>query len=105
MMSNNVTLVTYPEGTFLKSYNTFVAVKPTAELADDMVTEKFHSKTTSRHINEFFGGAEKAAKVEKVPQSDMDTFGNYVEEYSKLSKEEQIHYEYNTRNFAKRLAQ
>ena len=64
-MSKNVTLVTYPEGTFLKSYDTFVAVKPTAELADDMVTEKFHSKTTSRHINEFFGGAEKAAKVMK----------------------------------------
>ena len=104
-MSKNVTTYVCEAGTLLKSYDTFVAVKPTAELADDMVTEKFHSKTTSRHINEFFGGAEEAAKVEKVPQSDMDTFGKFVEAYTKLSKEEQIHYDYNTRNFAKRVGQ
>ena len=102
-MSKNVTLIEYPEATILKSYDTFVAVKRSA--AGDMVTEQHYSKTTTRQINEFFGGAEEAAKVEKVPQSDMDTFGKFVEEYSKLSKEEQIHYEYNTRNFAKRLAQ
>ena len=81
-MSKNVTLVTYPEGTFLKSYDTFVAVKPTAELADDMVTEKFHSKTTSRHINEFFGGAEKAAKVMKVSQKTMDSVAKFIEKYN-----------------------
>ena len=81
-MSKNVTLVTYPEGTFLKSYDTFVAVKPTAELADDMVTEKFHSKTTSRHINEFFGGAEKAAKVMKVSQKTMDSVAKLIEKYN-----------------------
>ena len=81
-MSKNVTLVTYPEGTFLKSYDTFVAVKPTAELADDMVTEKFHSKTTSRHINEFFGGAEEAAKVMKVSQKTMDSVAKFIEKYN-----------------------
>ena len=81
-MSKNVTLITYPEGTFLKSYDTFVAVKPTAELADDMVTEKFHSKTTSRHINEFFGGAEKAAKVMKVSQKTMDSVAKFIEKYN-----------------------
>ena len=80
-MSKNVTLITYPEGTFLKSYDTFVAVKPTAELADDMVTEKFHSKTTSRHINEFFGGAEETAKVMKVSQKTMDTLAKFLEAY------------------------
>jgi len=86
MMSKNVTLITYPEGTFLKSYDTFVAVKPTAELADDMVTEKFHSKTTSRHINEFFGGAEKAAKVNKVSQKTMDAVAKFIEKYNKISE-------------------
>ena len=85
-MSNNVTLVTYPQGTFLKSYNTFVAVKPTAELADDMVTEKFHSKTTSRHINEFFGGAEKAAKVMKVSQKTMDSVAKFIEKYNNIGE-------------------
>ena len=84
-MSKNVTLVTYPEGTFLKSYDTFVAVKPTAELADDMVTEKFHSKTTSRHINEFFGGADKAAEVDKVPQKTIDAVAKFLEEYHNCS--------------------
>ena len=81
-MSKNVTLITYPEGTFLKSYDTIVAVKPTAELADDMVTEKYHSKTTSRHINEFFGGAEKAAKVMKVSQKTMDAVAKFIEKYN-----------------------
>mgnify|MGYP003111706404 FL=1 len=80
-MSKNVTLITYPEGTFLKSYDTIVAVKPTAELADDMVTEKHHSKTTSRHINEFFGSAEKAAKVMKVSQKTMDVVAKFLEAY------------------------
>ena len=80
-MSKNVTFITYPEGTFLKSYDTIVAVKPTAELADDMVTEKYHSKTTSRHINDFFGGAEKAAKVMKVSQKTMDVVAKFLEAY------------------------
>tara|TARA_Y100001937_G_scaffold112518_1_gene160152 strand:+ start:13 stop:261 length:249 start_codon:yes stop_codon:yes gene_type:complete len=80
-MSKNVTLITYPEGTILKSYDTFVAIKPTAPAADDMVTEEYYSKTTSRQINDFFGGAEKAAKVLKVPQRTMDTLANFLEAY------------------------
>ena len=81
-MSKNTTTYVCEAGTLLKSYDTFVAVKPTAELADDMVTEKFHSKTTSRHINEFFGGAEEAAKVMKVSQKTMDSVAKFIEKYN-----------------------
>ena len=81
-MSKNVTTYVCEAGTLIKSYDTFVAVKPTAELADDMVTEKFHSKTTSRHINEFFGGAEEAAKVMKVSQKTMDSVAKFIEKYN-----------------------
>ena len=84
-MSNNVTLVTYPEGTFLKSYDTFVAVKRSA--AGDMVTEQHYSKTTTRQINEFFGGSEKAAKVDKVPQKTIDVIAKFLEEYHNCSDE------------------
>ena len=79
-MSKNVTLVTYPEGTFLESYDTFVAVKLSA--AGDMVTEQHYSKTTTRQINEFFGGSEKAAKVDKVPQKTMDSVAKFIEKYN-----------------------
>ena len=76
-MSKNVTLITYPEGTILKSYDTFVAIKPTASAADNMVTEEYYSKTTSRHISEFFSGADFI----KVPQTTMDTLVNFLEAY------------------------
>tara|TARA_B100000424_G_C22560694_1_gene317407 strand:- start:40 stop:288 length:249 start_codon:yes stop_codon:yes gene_type:complete len=82
-MSKNVTLITYPEGTILKSYDTFVAIKTTATAAEEMVTKKHHSKTTSRHINEFFGGADKAAKVMKVPQKTIDAVATFLQEYHK----------------------
>ena len=86
-MSKNVTLITYPEGTLLKSYDTYVAIKPTEKKdfghAENMVTEKHHSKTTSRHINEFFGSAEEAAKTMKVSQKTMDAIGKFLEEYHK----------------------
>mgnify|MGYP003154895176 FL=1 len=101
-MSKNVTLIPWDNGIMLKSYDTFVAMRRCD--GNHKVTAKHHSKTTTRQINEFFGGAEEAAKVEKVPQSDMDTFGKFIEEYSKLSKDEQIHYEYNTRKFINKLA-
>ena len=74
-------VIYYPEGTILKSYDTFVAIKPTASAADNMVTEEYYSKTTSRQINEFFGGTEKAAKVMKVPQTTMDTLAKFLEAY------------------------
>ena len=72
-MSKNITLITWDNGIMLKSYDTFVAMRRCD--GNHKVTSKHHSKTTTRQINEFFGGAEEAAKVEKVPQSDMDTFG------------------------------
>tara|TARA_B100001093_G_C26857349_1_gene1028079 strand:- start:4956 stop:5198 length:243 start_codon:yes stop_codon:yes gene_type:complete len=80
-MSKNITLTTYPEGTILKSYDTFVAIKPTA--AEYMVTSQHYSKTTTRQINEFFGGAEKAAKVKKVSQETMDVIANFLQAYNK----------------------
>ena len=101
-MSKNVTQITWDNGIMLKSYDTFVAMRRCD--GNHKVTSKFHSKTTTRQINEFFGGAEEAAKAEKVPQSDMDTFGKFIEEYSKLSKDEQIHYEYNTQRFLRRVS-
>ena len=86
-MSKNITLIEYPEGTILKSYDTFVAIKPTAPAADDMVTEQHYSKTTTRQINEFFGGSEKAAKVDKVPQKTIDVIAKFLEEYHNCSDE------------------
>ena len=74
-------VIYYPEATVLKSYDTFVAVKRVA--AEDMVTEQHYSKTTTRQINEFFGGSEKAAKVDKVPQKVIDFIAKFLEEYHK----------------------
>ena len=80
-MSKNVTLIEYPEATILKSYDTFVAVK--RKDADDMVTEQHYSKTTTRQINEFFGGAEKTAEVDKVPQDVINLIAKFLEAYHK----------------------
>ena len=74
-------VIYYPEATVLKSYDTFVAVKRVA--AEDMVTEQHYSKTTTRQINEFFGGAEKAAEVDTVPQNVIDFIAKFLEEYHK----------------------
>ena len=79
-MSKNVTLIECPEATILKSYDTFVAVKRSA--AGDMVTKQHYSKTTTRQINEFFGGAEEAAKVMKVSQKTMDSVAKFIEKYN-----------------------
>ena len=73
-------VIYYPEATVLKSYDTFVAVKRVA--AEDMVTEQHYSKTTTRQINEFFGGAEEAAKVMKVSQKTMDSVAKFIEKYN-----------------------
>ena len=78
-------VIYYPEATVLKSYDTFVAVKRVA--AEDMVTEQHYSKTTTRQINEFFGGSEKAAKVDKVPQKTIDVIAKFLEEYHNCSDE------------------
>ena len=72
-------IIYYPEATILKSYDTFVAIKRTA--AEDMVTDQHYSKTTTRQINEFFGGAEKTVMVEKVPQETIDVIAKFLEEY------------------------
>ena len=74
-------VIYYPEATVLKSYDTFVAVKRVA--AEDMVTEQHYSKTTTRQINEFFGGAEKTAEVDTVPQKVIDFIAKFLEEYHK----------------------
>tara|TARA_Y100000004_G_C8656133_1_gene303179 strand:+ start:124 stop:360 length:237 start_codon:yes stop_codon:yes gene_type:complete len=74
-------VIYYPEATVLKSYDTFVAVKRVA--AEDMVTEQYYSKTTTRQINEFFGGAEKTAEVDTVPQKVIDFIAKFLEEYHK----------------------
>ena len=84
-MSKNVTTYVCEAGTLLKSYDTFVAVKRVA--AEDMVTEQHYSKTTTRQINEFFGGAEKAKKVDKVPQKTIDVIAKFLEEYHNCSDE------------------
>ena len=76
-------VIYYPEATILKSYDTFVAIKRTA--AEDMVTDQHYSKTTTRQINEFFGGAEKTVMVEKVPQETIDVIAKFLEEYHKCS--------------------
>ena len=76
-------VIYYPEATILKSYDTFVAIKRTS--AEDMVTDQHYSKTTTRQINEFFGGAEKTVIVEKVPQKTIDVIAKFLEEYHKCS--------------------
>ena len=86
-MSKNVTLFKYPEGTVLKSYETIVAFKSTSGRADaryaSVITEKHYSKTTTRQINEFFGGAENAAKIKKLPQTHVDSIAKFLEAYHK----------------------
>ena len=47
----------------------------------DMVTMKWHSRTTSRHINEFLGGKEYTNDAAKVPQSLLDNLGKFIEAY------------------------
>ena len=79
-MSKNVTTYECEQGTLLKSYDTFVAFK--AKDYMHLVTKKHHSKTTSRHINEFFGGAEEAAKVMKVSQKTMNSVAKFIEKYN-----------------------
>ena len=44
-----------------------------------LVTKKHHSKTTSRHINEFFGGYEVTDTAEKVSQALLDAMGKFIE--------------------------
>ena len=70
-------IIYYPEATILKSYDTFVAVKRVA--AEDMVTEQHYSKTTTRQINEFFGGSEVTKGAEKVSQELLDVMGKFIE--------------------------
>ena len=70
-------VIYYPEATVLKSYDTFVAVKRVA--AEDMVTEQHYSKTTTRQINEFFGGYEVTDTAEKVSQALLDAMGKFIE--------------------------
>ena len=74
-------VIYYPEATVLKSYDTFVAVKRVA--AEDMVTEQHYSKTTTRQINEFFGGKEIVENIDKVFQTDLDVIGKFLEAYHK----------------------
>ena len=76
-MSKNVTYYECEAGTLLKSYDTFVAFK--AKDCMHLVTKKHHSNTTSRHINEFFGGKRNTEKAAIVPQSLLDQFGKFIE--------------------------
>ena len=76
-MSKNVTELRFENGFILKSYDTFVAVKRND--GNHQVTGKWHSKTTSRHINEFFGGKKETKKAAIVPQSLLDQFGKFIE--------------------------
>ena len=84
-MSKNVKEIPFENGTILKSYDTFVAVK--RHDGNNQVTGKWHSSTTTRQINEFFGGSEKAAKVDKVPQKTIDVIAKFLEEYHNCSDE------------------
>ena len=79
-MSKNVTYVECESGTLLKSYDTFVALKN--KDGKHIVTMKKHSKTTSRHINEFFGGHEITDQATKVTQSLLDAMGKFIEEHN-----------------------
>ena len=76
-MSKNVTTYDCEQGTILKSYSTFVAFK--SKDGNHFITRKKHSKTTSRHINEFFGGYEITNEAEKVSQSLLDAMGKFIE--------------------------
>ena len=76
-MSKNVTELRFENGFILKSYDSFVAVKRND--GNHQVTGKWHSKTTSRHINEFFGGKKETEKAAIVPQSLLDQFGKFIE--------------------------
>ena len=76
-MSKNTTSYVCEAGTLLKSYDTFVAFK--AKDYMHLVTKKHHSKTTSRHINEFFGGYEVTDTAEKVSQALLDAMGKFIE--------------------------
>ena len=78
-------VIYYPQATILKSYDTFVAIKRPS--AKDMVTDQYYSKTTTRQINEFFGGAEKAVMVKKVSQEIIDVIANFLEEYNNCPDE------------------
>ena len=77
-MSKNVTTYECELGTLLKSYDTFVALK-SKDRETDMVTSKWHSKTTSRQINEFLGGKEYTEEAAKVSQSLLDDMGKFIE--------------------------
>ena len=77
-MSKNVTTYECAAGTLLKSYDTFVALK-SKDRETEMVTMKWHSRTTSRHINEFLGGKENTNDAAKVSQSLLDNFGKFIE--------------------------
>ena len=74
-------IIYYPEATILKSYDTFVAFKTSAAVKTKwtMVTEQHYSKTTTRQINEFFGGKRNTEKAAIVPQSLLDQFGKFIE--------------------------
>ena len=76
-MSKNTTTYVCEAGTLLKSYDTFVAFK--AKDYMHLVTKKQHSKTTSRHINDFFGGYEVTDTAEKVSQALLDAMGKFIE--------------------------
>tara|TARA_R100000655_G_scaffold6053_1_gene17892 strand:+ start:104 stop:331 length:228 start_codon:yes stop_codon:yes gene_type:complete len=72
-MSKNVTYFLCEAGTLLKSYDTFVALK--SKDGNHLVTSTWHSKTTTRQINEFFGDE----VAEKVAQSILDAMGRIIE--------------------------
>ena len=76
-MSKNITTYECEAGTLLKSYDTFVAFK--AKDYMHLVTKKHHSKTTTRQINEFFGGSEVTKGAEKVSQEFLDVMGKFIE--------------------------
>ena len=76
-MSKNTTTYVCEAGTLLKSYDTFVAFK--AKDYMHLVTKKHHSKSTSRHINDFFGSYEVTDTAEKVSQNLLDTMGKFIE--------------------------
>ena len=76
-MSKNTTTYVCEAGTLLKSYDTFVAFK--AKDYMHLVTKEHHSKTTSRHINDFFGGYEVTDTAEKVSQALLDAMGKFIE--------------------------
>ena len=81
-MSKNVTYFECEAGTLLKSYDTFVALKG-KDRDSDMVTSKWHSRTTSRQINEFLGGKEYTKDAAKVSHSLLDDMGKFIEAYHK----------------------